>query len=255
LLKAFFSSQNVNHFGTKYALDSNTSYISYVNKNNYNLAFISCTYGNNTNIENSQVLLCYDNGKPNQLLLELVKTAKKSSDAVIVTPHWGNEYSPSPSSQQKSLARALVNSGAKAIIGHHPHVIQPLEYIQSSDGYKVPVLYSLGNFVSNQAPSNWKDPKKNESRFKRRVGATAFLGFSNLNGELQIDQVDLMPTYMKIVHEGKKGMRTLLPAYEAFANGATLKKSLVKAQKHFLNSIDKKHMFSDADIKKGLVCQ
>jgi poly-gamma-glutamate capsule biosynthesis protein CapA/YwtB (metallophosphatase superfamily) len=56
--------------------------------------------------------------------------------------HWGWEYHPVPSDQQREDARALIRAGADAVIGHHPHVVQTIERI---DGR--PVFYSLGNFV------------------------------------------------------------------------------------------------------------
>lgn len=64
---------------------------------------------------------------------------------VVVVLHWGAEYSSSPSADQKTKARGLISSGADAVVGHHPHFIQPLEIISSK-----PVFYSLGNFIFDQ---------------------------------------------------------------------------------------------------------
>lgn len=72
----------------------------------------------------------------------------------VVILHWGQEYQTSPSSVQRRQARQLIGAGADAIIGHHPHVIQPEEYIDGK-----PVFYSLGNFIFDQ-----RKPETSRSR-------------------------------------------------------------------------------------------
>lgn len=72
------------------------------------------------------------------------------ADAIIVNLHFGKEYSLKPSSSQRELAAELSDSGADVILGHHPHVLQPPEWIENSHGMKTFVAYSLGNFFSGQ---------------------------------------------------------------------------------------------------------
>lgn len=72
------------------------------------------------------------------------------SDIQLVSMHWGTEYSMGVNEQQKQLAQAMVNAGADIIIGAHPHVIEPMEYLYGSDGHQAIVYYSLGNFLSAQ---------------------------------------------------------------------------------------------------------
>ncbi len=79
----------------------------------------------------------------------LQKTIKKFSAEspnipLIIYFHWGIEYQPTPSEKQRKLAKGLIQSGADAILGHHPHVIQSVEMIKGK-----PVIYSLGNFVAD----------------------------------------------------------------------------------------------------------
>lgn len=64
---------------------------------------------------------------------------------VICYIHWGTEYNPFPAMSQQQTARLLIDAGADAIIGHHPHVIQKIDYYRGKL-----VLYSLGNFVFDQ---------------------------------------------------------------------------------------------------------
>jgi len=72
----------------------------------------------------------------------IVRSLKGQADWIIVQLHWGTEMCQLPSREQRDLAHRFVEAGASAIIGHHPHVIQPLEIIDNA-----PVWYSLGNFA------------------------------------------------------------------------------------------------------------
>lgn len=79
-----------------------------------------------------------------------IAQAKQQADVVIVNAHWGNEYTHEPTENQRQLAEKMAAWGADVIIGHHPHVIQPVEYIENTDGRRTLVAYSLGNFISAQ---------------------------------------------------------------------------------------------------------
>ena len=83
-------------------------------------------------------------------LQQRIIDAKEVADVVIVSAHWGNEYTHEPTDTQRQLAEKLASWGADVIIGTHPHVIQPVEYINNEDGSKTLVAYSLGNFISAQ---------------------------------------------------------------------------------------------------------
>jgi len=77
-----------------------------------------------------------------RLLLEDVRRAKEAADVVLVSMHWGLHYTVIPQDYQRIVARAAIDAGAAAIIGHHPHQIQGIERYR--DGI---VFYSLGNFA------------------------------------------------------------------------------------------------------------
>ena len=78
-----------------------------------------------------------------------VRSARDQADAVVVSLHWGIEYEHQPRSRQRLLAAQLIAAGADLLLGHHPHVLQPLEWIESG-GRRGAVTFSLGNFISNQ---------------------------------------------------------------------------------------------------------
>jgi poly-gamma-glutamate synthesis protein (capsule biosynthesis protein) len=75
-------------------------------------------------------------------LVAAVQQAGSAADLVVVVVHWGVELATQPNAAQRSLARALVEAGADLVVGHHPHVLQPVERIGDAV-----VAYSLGNFV------------------------------------------------------------------------------------------------------------
>lgn len=78
-----------------------------------------------------------------------VRALRSQVDVLILSVHWGNEYQLRPSVRQKASAERLVAAGVDLIVGHHPHVLQPLVWIEAG-GRKGAVAYSLGNFISNQ---------------------------------------------------------------------------------------------------------
>ncbi|MFC7372383.1 CapA family protein [Fictibacillus iocasae] len=126
-----------------------------IRKNNITFSFLSYTYGTNG--------IPVPEGKDHLVNLiqpELVKRevseAKKLSDAVVVSLHFGNEYERLPNPEQEALAKLAADAGADVIIGHHPHVLQPVKWISRKDGSKAFVAYSLGNFLSGQR-GDYKD--------------------------------------------------------------------------------------------------
>lgn len=88
-------------------------------------------------------------------LISIVKKIRKikrekTADVVVVNMHFGSEYHLEPTSRQREIAASLSDAGADVILGHHPHVLQPPEWIENSMGMKTFVSYSLGNFFSGQ---------------------------------------------------------------------------------------------------------
>ncbi|MFR8759784.1 MAG: CapA family protein [Negativibacillus sp.] len=80
-----------------------------------------------------------------------IEQLEQTADLTVVSVHWGEENSTTPTDYQRELAQQLTEWGADLIIGTHPHVLQPVEEITSPNGNRATVLYSLGNFISAQA--------------------------------------------------------------------------------------------------------
>jgi len=77
-----------------------------------------------------------------------IKALRPLCDYLVVSMHWGDEYKLYQNKEQESLAAFLAEQQVDLVIGHHPHVIEPLVIIKRSDGVSMPVFYSLGNFLS-----------------------------------------------------------------------------------------------------------
>lgn len=76
--------------------------------------------------------------------------AENNADFTIAFMHWGVEYHFEESKSQSDLATLMCENGADLIMGSHPHVIQPVKWIETENGNKALVFYSLGNYVSRQ---------------------------------------------------------------------------------------------------------
>ncbi|WP_053366713.1 CapA family protein [Bacillus sp. FJAT-27245] len=129
--------------------------ITVLKKNGIRLAFLSYTYGTN-GIPIPQGKDFAVNLIDRELMKKDIAKAKTNSDAVVVSVHWGNEYQRFPTDGQKSLAAFMADQGVDIIFGSHPHVLQPMEWIQRKDGKRTFVVYSLGNFLSAQI-GDYKD--------------------------------------------------------------------------------------------------
>jgi len=80
----------------------------------------------------------------NRVRVDIAATVRRA-DVVIVSMHAGTEYQPKPNAEQKQFAHAAIDGGAKIVVGHHPHVVQPVE--EYSGGV---IFYSLGNLIFDQ---------------------------------------------------------------------------------------------------------
>lgn len=78
-------------------------------------------------------------------VLDDIRLARPLADVLIVSLHWGAEYATRPRPDQIRLAHAMIDAGADLVVGHHPHVVQPLEQYRARS-----IAYSLGNFVFDQ---------------------------------------------------------------------------------------------------------
>ena len=138
------------HMGTYKNIESyRKSNPKIINTRGFRLAFLNYTYGTNgiQVPENNVVSLI----EKDRMVADMKAAHDSVVDMTIVFIHWGDEYQRMPNAFQKDIAQYLFANGADIIIGSHPHVIQPMEWRRSDTLKKEQlVVWSLGNFVSNQ---------------------------------------------------------------------------------------------------------
>ena len=100
-------------------------------------------------------------------LVERIRALRDAggADLVLVSLHWGTELASAPLRSQVEAAHALVRAGADAVLGHHPHVLQPVEVFEGR-----PILYSLGNLVSDMRQEGTQDAALATLCFRREPG-------------------------------------------------------------------------------------
>lgn len=120
-----------------------------VERNDITCAFLAYTYGTNgIPIPEDKPYLV--NLIDEATIEKDIREAKKAgAEWVVVGLHFGNEYEREPTDVQRQLVKRVFEMGADVILGSHPHVLQPMEQMEVNGKSKF-VIYSLGNFVSNQ---------------------------------------------------------------------------------------------------------
>ncbi|MDD4974650.1 MAG: CapA family protein [Bacteriovorax sp.] len=167
--------------GTRKSDEPNGEYFKIVPIKNMRVAFVGCTEYINIPDNDNQVLFC-----ENEKIFKIIKevSARPDVDALVVLPHWGVEYSHLPRDYQREYARRYLEAGAIAVMGSHPHVLQPWEKYTTKNGRETLILYSLGNFVAAQVG------------LERQTGTVAYIGISkNGTQKAKIFGVAYTPTY------------------------------------------------------------
>lgn len=143
-----------------------------------------------------------------ELETNLKKMKKAGAEVSVVYIHWGEEYQLTQNAKQKELAQALCDLGVDVIIGGHPHVVQPMDLLTSTNGkHKTVCVYSLGNFVSNQR-RNYMGLKTGHTE----DGLIFEMTFSKYSdGSVSFDSVDAIPTWVHLYNEGGKKVHSIVP--------------------------------------------
>ena len=155
-------------------------------KDGIKVAILNYTYGTNGIALPSDMPYAVSLLKEEKVKADLAK-AEAEADFTIVCPHWGIEYSHTASAEQKKWAKLMVENGADLIIGTHPHVIQPVEWLEDGEGNKALVYYSLGNFINATSGSG-------AGTTDRMVGGMAQVTLHrNESGQVEIQDFGVEP--------------------------------------------------------------
>lgn len=149
---------------------------------------------------------------------EAVDSAKAAGAQVIIAYyHWGEEYQQSANDAQKRLAQETADMGVDVIFASHPHVLQQAEYITAKDSQKkVPVFYSMGNFISNQRTETLGN-RYTEQGMIAQVNLT----YSEDKGVTKA-AMDAVPTWVDRYYSGGKQVYEIIPLDEKLKENETL---------------------------------
>jgi len=120
-----------------------------------------------------------------------VRAAKSANDLVIVSVHWGDEYKPLANGYQREFGRKLVEWGADAVLGTHPHVVEGMEVWQGK-----PIFWSLGNFIFDQ---DWSAETKQ--------GLAVGLAFREKGIEVRLFPIDVKSSQPRLVFGEEEAKR------------------------------------------------
>ena len=136
-------------------------------KDGIRIAILNYTYGTNGVALPSDMPYAVDLLNDASSIAEDIRYAESVADFTIVCPHWGTEYRLTPDASQQKWTKLFLENGVDLVIGTHPHVIEPVEYVtDEATGHSMLVYYSLGNFV------NWTS-SSGEGIANRMVGGMA----------------------------------------------------------------------------------
>ncbi len=162
------------------------------NVNGISIAILNYTYGTNGLAIPKDRPFMVNLLNEEEVIRDLDK-ARELADFVIVCPHWGTEYTLKQTSEQEKWAQIFADHGADLVLGTHPHVIEPVEWITGCNGNQTLVYYSLGNFNSNQA------------RAETMLGIFATIRLKKSQGHVVIDQYGAIPI---VTHYGSGDVST-----------------------------------------------
>lgn len=174
--------------------------IKYLKARDVNVAFLSYTYGTNQRLPRKAlrspgVNILRTNSEPDLAGAAVtVRRARASADLVVVSLHWGDEYAVDPAPWQRRVASELIDAGADVILGHHPHVLQPIESHAAQDGRTGLIVFSLGNFTSSQ---NAGITYQNKDHRKALRGDGIILSITVLKegGKAAVERADFLPIW------------------------------------------------------------
>lgn len=138
---------DLGYVGINHSQEEQDNHIYTFEANGIKVAILNYTYGTNgipLPADMPYIVNLLDEAK----VRSDIRKAEEIADFTIVCPHWGTELKLDVDSNQKKWANIFVEEGADLVLGAHPHVIEPIEWVTHENGNEMLVYYSLGNFVN-----------------------------------------------------------------------------------------------------------
>lgn len=221
-------SLGIKHTGTFHDLiDRAMRNLLILEKNGLRVGVLNYTYGTNglpvpnpTQVNRLDTL---------QIQKDILSARSRKLDKLIAVVHWGIEYATTPNEAQKKMADFLFRHGVDYIIGGHPHVLQPMELRGNRPAQQQFVLYSLGNFISNQR--------------KRHTDGGLMLNLTLVKGTDKQTRLLTPAYYLTWVHlydkDGKKHYEILPCAQTAAQDYPNMSPEAIKQMKIFVEDTQK----------------
>lgn len=212
-----------------YASDEEKAQIQIRTVNDISYTMLNYTYGTNgisvpsgreylvnvwpTNLEINDVEKDTSYQEYKEVVKHDIEAVRDSVDVLIVAMHWGVEYTHEPTEYQKDMANYLASLGVDVIIGTHPHVIQPVTWIDDTL-----VIYSLGNFISAQYQNDFYNKMvglmTSFNINKKQVGDVKEITITNVENELTYTYYKNWRNF-KVVPFSSSEIASYLPDYKS----------------------------------------
>lgn len=132
----------------------------------------------------------------------------QGAEATVVFIHWGAEYKLVQNDTQSAIAQKLCDLGVDVIVGGHPHVVQPMELLTSTDGsHKTVCLYSTGNLLSNQR----RDQMRLDTGHTEDALLFNFTFAKYSDGTVVLQSADITPAWVNMYAEGGRFVYSIVP--------------------------------------------
>ena len=147
-------SLQVDHIGTYGDDDSRAKNVPFIKElNGMKIGFLNYTYGTNGLPATDGVVV--ETLNLDRIKKDVAATREAGAEFIILLPHWGAEYVMNESQTQRVMVDSLLQMGVDAVVGGHPHVVQPMSMVYNKKtGKDAFVAYSLGNFISDMKNDN-----------------------------------------------------------------------------------------------------
>jgi len=177
------SLEGISYLGIHRSEDDKTNHPVILSKNNFKVGFLAYTYGTNA--------IPLPRGKPylvslinREIMAKEIDALRPLCDYLVVSVHWGDEYSPEPSAYQTGLAAFFAEHNVDLVIGHHPHVLQRFEILPRAGGKSTLCFYSLGNFLS----AHFRPEKE------ALLGGLAYIKLKKTGEKVSVEESGFIPT-------------------------------------------------------------